>query len=211
LPPDREEDAFRNPWESFEGGLPAAFYRTVVRVLFAAPLFFAALEPRRALLRPLIFYLLVGLVQILTERFWLMLFAGMSASQPESDPQLARMMSLLAADAGLPMIVLVRSAVITLWLFLLCALYHLMIHLVAPGRADFSLAFQVLAYASAPAVLSIVPVLGTFVGFFWSVAGSIIGCRHAFRLTWPQTVTALAPLYLIVFFLVLKAVSGAPT
>jgi hypothetical protein len=47
-------------------------------------------------------------------------------------------------------------------------------------------------------------VLGTLAGFIWSLACSIAGCRYALRISWRQTVLALAPLYFLVFLLLMR-------
>ena len=205
LPPHPDVPELSNPWEDPRDGYLAAFYQTSVRVLFAAPRFFAGLEPQKHLTRALIFYLIVGLVQIFAEQFWLAVFAKVLAPRAESDPQFAHLLTLLSREMSLPLFVLARSAFISLQLFVVAALYHIMFRLLAPTKADFSLVFQVIAYASAPALLGIVPVLGSVVGIIWSVACTIVGCRYALRISWTQTVLALGPLYLVILLLFLQA------
>lgn len=212
LPPDgADETELDNPWENPVDGYLAAFYQTTVRVLFAAPRFFAGLRPQNRVLRPLMFYLLVGLVQILTERFWLAVFAGMVTPDANGDAQIGKLIELLSAEGSLPMVILVRVSFISLELLLVACLSFMMFRLVATDKANFSLIFQVIAYAAAPAVLGIVPLLGSFVGLFWSIACCLIGCRHALRVTWKQTLLALGPLYALVFFTLLHALSAVQT
>jgi hypothetical protein len=107
---------------------------------------------------------------------------------------------------SLPLFVLARSAFISLELLVAAVLYHMMFRMLAPSRADFSLVFQVIAYASAPALLGIVPVLGSLAGFIWSIVCSVVGCRYALRISWAQTLLALGPVYLVIllFFLQLS-------
>ena len=202
LPPPDEAP---NPWENPHDGYPAAFYQTAVRVLFAAPRFFAGLAPQKHLVRALVFYLIVGLIQVAAEQFWLAVFAKILAPRAESDPQFAQLLALLSREMSLPLFVLARTAFITFELFVMAVLYHVTLRLVAPGRTDFSLVFQVLAYASAPGLLGIIPILGSLAGFIWSIACSIVGCRYALRITWTQTLMALAPLYLVFALLFVQA------
>ena len=205
LPPHTDVQELSNPWEDPRDGYVAAFYQTSVRVLFAAPSFFAGLEPQKQLTRALVFYLIVGLVQIFAEQFWLAVFAKVLAPRAESDPQFAHLLTLLSREMSLPLFVLARSAFISLQLFIVAVLYHIMFRLLAPTRADFSLVFQVIAYASAPAVLGIVPVLGSLAGIIWSIACTVVGCRYALRVSWTQTLLALGPLYIVILLLFLQA------
>ncbi|MCL1985530.1 MAG: zinc-ribbon domain-containing protein [Betaproteobacteria bacterium] len=205
LPPLPGMQELSNPWEDPREGYPAAFYQTAVRVLFAAPRFFAGLAPQKRLARALFFYLIVGLIQTFAEQFWLAILAKVLAPRAESDPQLAYVFTVLSREMSLPLFVLVRTALISLELFLASMLYHIMFRIIAPAEANFSLIFQIIAYASAPALLGVIPLVGSLAGFVWSIACSIIGCRYALRISWMKTVLALGPLYLVIFLLFLQA------
>lgn len=200
--------AIDNPWENPRDGYPAAFYQTSMRVMFAAPRFFAGLMPTATQWRPLVFYLVVGVLQIVIERLWGGVLSSALAPAAGSDPQLQNLLQMLAPETSLAMTVLLRSAMITLELFFAAALYHLVFRLVTPNNANFSLVFQVLAYSSAPALLCIVPVAGSIVGFIWGLACSFIGCRYALRLSLNQTVLALVPLYLLGIPLIFYLLQG---
>ena len=205
LPPYPDVQELSNPWEDPRDGYLAALYQTSVRVLFAAPRFFAGLTPQNQLTRALVFYLIVGLVQIFVEQFWLAVFTEVLAPRAESDPHLANLLTLLSPKMSLPLFILARCAFISLQLFVVAVLYHVMFRLLAPNKANFSLVFQVIAYASAPALLGIVPVLGSLVGIIWSIACTVVGCRYALRVSWTQTLLALGPLYLVILLLFLQA------
>lgn len=189
--------ALDNPWENPRYGYPAAFYQTAMRVMFTAPRFFAGLEPTPTQWRALAFYLVVGVLQIVIERLWGEVLSSALAPVAGTDPQMQGLLQMLAPETSIAMTVLLRSAMITLELFFAAALYHLVFRLFVPAHANFSLVFQVLAYSSAPALLCIVPVAGSIVGFIWGLACSFIGCRYALRLSLAQTVMSLVPLYLL--------------
>jgi hypothetical protein len=185
-----------NPWvwAPGEDGWLAAFRRTVLRVMFAAPQFFAALVPQPSPLRALGFYLLVGVAQIVVERFWGYLFLQyINADGPPQDQQLAALLTMLAPQANLAMTVLLRTGVLVLELYFFAALTHLAYRFLAPDRAEFSLVFQVIAYSAAPALLCVIPLIGSLTGFVWGLSCIIVGCRAALRLTWAQTLTGFAP------------------
>lgn len=204
--------ALDNPWEKPQDGYPAAFYQTAMRVMFASPRFFAGLAPTPTQWRPLAFYLVVGVLQIVIERLWGEVLSSALAPAAGTDPQLQSLLQMLSPETSIAMTVLLRSAMITLELFFAAALYHLVFRLFTPEHANFSLVFQVLAYSSAPALLCIVPVAGSIVGFIWGLACSFIGCRYALRLSMAQTVMALVPLYLLglpLIFYLLQGIQGA--
>jgi len=203
--PQEEVPTLSNPWEDPYEGYLAAFYQTAVRVLFAAPRFFAGLVPQKQLGRALAFFLIVGLIQIFVEQFWLAVFAKVLAPRAESDPNFAQLLPLLSHGISLPLVILTRTALITLELFVSAMLYHLMFRMVVKDKANFSLVFQVIAYAAAPALLGIIPLLGSVAGLIWSVACGVVGCRYALRISWMQTLLALGPLYLILMLVFLQA------
>lgn len=205
--------ALENPWESPEKeGHLAAFYQTVVRVMFAAPRFFAGLTPDSSQTRAMIFYLLVGILQICIERFWGGVLSSTLAPTAGNDPQLQKLLEMLAPQTNIFLAILMRAAIVTMEIFIAAGLYFLIFKLIAPQKASYALIFQVLAYSVAPALLCVVPVLGSVVGFVWSVACSLIGCRYAMRLTWTQAIIGLLPLYLLgvpVFLQLVHSVQSA--
>ncbi len=208
LPPLKEGEALDNPWENPVDGYLAAFYQTVVRVLFAAPRFFAGLRPQPRLTRPFVFAVAVGLVQITAWRIWLSVFAGILAPHMADDPQASQLITMFTTEVSIPYLVLLHLAMVSMELVLAACLYYMMFRLVIQDKVNFSLLFQIAAYSSAPAVLGIVPLLGSLIGFFWAIGCSFIGCRYALRITWLQTLMALGPLYFIVFPLLLQLLAG---
>lgn len=194
-PPDGEYP-MENPWEHPEKeGYLAAFYQTSMRVMFAAPRFFAGLRPDTPQHKALIFYLLVGICQILIERLWGDILSSTLAPTAGSDPQLQQLLQMLTPQTNIVMAILLRSAMVTLELFAAAGLFFLIFKLLVPHKANYQLIFQVLAYSSAPALLCIVPVAGSAVGFIWGIACSFVGCRHALGLSWGQTAMGLVPIY----------------
>ncbi|MDR2819502.1 MAG: zinc-ribbon domain-containing protein [Desulfovibrio sp.] len=202
---EEEEDAAEeavvvNPWAEApeKCGWFAAFYQTILRVMFAAPRFFSGLTPHTRQTRELGFYIIVGVLQVAIERSWGSILASVMASAAANDPQLAAMLLLLAPEANPAVTILIRTFMLVLQLYFFSALIHLACRYAAPKNADFSLIFQVLAYSAAPALLCVVPLLGSLAGFVWSTACMLTGCRSALRLTWPQTLLSFAPVFVVV-------------
>lgn len=187
-----------NPWAHApepDGWLPA-FYQTVTRVMFQAPLFFKNLEPQTQVWRPLLFFVVICVIQTLVERAWgdaiYSFFAG------ESDPQLQALLKLLAPAASLPLTVLLRTGALLLQLFVFALLMFFAYRLIAPSRTTFMLLYQILAYSSAPWLLCVIPGIGSLAGTVWSIGCLAVGCRTAMNLTWLQTCAGFLPLFAII-------------
>lgn len=188
-----------NPWESAPEpyGWFSAFYQTCLRVMFSAQNFFLTLRPNVSQQRALLFYLLVSVIQILTERLWSELLLSFLAPSLSSDPELAAMLAMLSSQMSIPMLLLLKTAVSIAQLYILSALLHFGYGLLLGKRSDFVLLFQVVAYSAAPAMLCLVPLLGSLVGLFWTFACLLVGCRTVLGLSWAQTFMGFIPVLLL--------------
>lgn len=194
------------PWERLDQyGFFPGLYQTIIRVMFSAPRFFANMRPSAPLTRPLAFFVLLGILQSAMERFWYLMTFNFLGSSID-DPQLQAFLGGIAHEMSLPMALLLSPFILTLQLFALSGLYHMMLRLVQPDRADFPTMFRVVAYAAAPTVVCIVPLLGPIVGTLLFLVWAFIGCKFAFKLPWNRVVLALAPLYILGFAIGLQLI-----
>ena len=200
-----------NPWEAAPepDGWISAFYHTCMRVMFGAHNFFAHMRPEASQVRPLIFYLIISVIQVIIERVWSGIFLSLMAPSAASDPELEKMLILLSPQLSLPMTILIKTGVSVVQLYVLTALMHFTYGFITGKRPDFSLVFQVAAYAAAPALLCVVPLLGSIVGFIWMVACVLVGCRTVLNLTWPQALMGFAPVVLLLAPLLLQVMKAA--
>ena len=199
-----------NPWDAApaNGGWLQAFYQTVLRVMFAAPRFFAGLRPHARQLRPLGFYLVICVIQTVVERFWGSMIVSALTPSAATDPQLEKLLELLAPKSDLALSLLLRCGLLVLQLYVFAALMFLAYRIVARERTSFSLVFQIMAYSSAPALLCVVPALGSLAGMVWGLACLAVGCRAALRLNWAQTLFGFVPLVLVFGPLLLQAMTA---
>ncbi len=199
-----------NPWDAApgNGGWLQAFYQTVLRVMFAAPRFFAALRPHMPLGRPLVFYLVICVIQTVVERFWGTMLISALTPSAATDPQLEKLLEMLAPKSDLALSLLLRCGLLVLQLYVFTALMFLAYRIVARERTSFSLIFQIMAYSSAPALLCVVPALGSLAGMIWGLACLAVGCRVALRLNWAQTLFGFVPLALVFGPLLLQAMTA---
>ena len=195
-----------NPWETAPepDGWISSFYQTCMRVMFGAHNFFEHIRVDTPQVRPLVFYLIVSVVQVVIERVWSGVFLSLMSPSAASDPELERMLILLSPQISLPMTVLLKTGVSVVQLYVLAALMRLAYGFISRKKTEFSLVFQVAAYSAAPALLCVVPLLGSIVGFIWMLACVLVGCRTALKLTWPQTIVGFIPVVLLLAPLLLQ-------
>ena len=200
-----------NPWDIApepDGWIPA-FYHTCMRVMFGAHNFYENVRADASQVRPLIFYLIISVIQVIIERVWSGIFLSLMSPSAASDPELERMLILLSPQLSLPMTILLKTGVSVVQLYVLTALMHFTYGFITGKRPEFSLVFQVAAYAAAPSLLCVVPLLGSIVGFIWMVACVLVGCRTVLNLTWPQAFMGFAPVVLLLAPLLLQVMKAA--
>lgn len=200
-----------NPWDVApepDGWIPA-FYHTCMRVMFGAHNFYGHVRADTPQVRPLIFYLIISVIQVITERVWSGIFLSLMSPSAATDPELEKMLILLSPQLSLPMTILLKTGVSVVQLYVLTALMHFTYGFITGKRPEFSLVFQVAAYAAAPSLLCVVPLLGSIVGFIWMVACVLVGCRTVLNLTWPQAFMGFAPVVLLLAPLLLQVMKAA--
>lgn len=197
-------EAERNiPWEDSDTyGLWGGLYHTVLRVLFAAPRFFGGLSRATGpLTRPLLFYIILGMFQTVAKLVWFR-----SVAPSITDPRVQELLSSAARGISVPMTLLLAPGLLALQLLLYSGLFYLMLRLVQPERAVYAVVLRVVAYSSAPMVLTLVPFLGPVAAPIWFAVCCFIGCKYALQISWHQTALALVPLYLIAFAVAVQLV-----
>ena len=200
-----------NPWASCTSlqDVPQALYQTCLGVMFRASAFFSSLRPG-SIVRALIFFLIMGCLQVVVEQIWSKLFFDylMPVGQM-TDPQLKQMAEMVQNNQGnLLNNLLLRCGIITAQLCFFSAMLYLTWRLMAGRRISFTVIFQVLCYAAAPLILCVIPGVGIVVGLFWSSIVSFIGLRWALRLSWGQTALGMLPLLLLITFSYAKLMSA---
>ncbi len=187
-----------NPWDEAPrpSGWLSAFYQTCIRAMFAPARFFSSLTPR-PVLKALAFYLLVCTLQMAMQQVWAQVFLSYIQPLAGSDPQLQKMAEALSGQDSFALTLILRLATLTLQIYIFSGLLTLAWRIIAPGKANYAVVFQVLAYAEAPGILCLVPAIGAAAGLIWGFACMLIGSRAAFGLSWGQTLLGFLPLALL--------------
>lgn len=185
------------PWENLDRhGFFPGLYQTILRVMFGAPRFFAQMGADGPSMRPVAFFILLGIFQSLMERLWYITTFNMLGPSID-DPQLHALLGGIAQEFGIGATLMLSPFTLILQLVCITSAYHFMMRLVQPEKAHFGTMLRVVSYSAAPTVVSIVPLLGPTVGSLWFVACTVIGVKHAYRLPWSRVLLALGPLYIL--------------
>ena len=203
------------PWEHPERyGFFRSFFRTIVRVMFSGKEFFSTVHSQVSSLRPASFYAIIGLIQAL---IGYLSSPGMMnfIKNANIDPQQQVLMENLFSNQSLTMLIITTPFIMILQLLIYASFVYLAIRITNTEKADFPLTLRIIAYASAPMILCIVPYLGGLIGLIWFIYNIFIGVKYALRLTWQRTFLALAPIFILWFFIafnqalvILSAIQG---
>lgn len=174
------------PWEDPSLGFPLDAWRSWRESLFEPTAFFRRIDHDGALSRPVLYFLLVSVLGAFFHLLWQ-----------------AYLYAPLTGDAGMygggfyvvqffatPFAVLFFLGVQTLIL-------HLFVLMLAPEHRSMGSTARVICYASGPAVLAAVPLLGSLVAGIWGLVLQVVGIREAHRTsTGRAAVVVLAPVFL---------------
>lgn len=199
------DSAESRPWPPpEEGSALGHLARTWQEITFRPTSFFAALPRGGRLGGPLVFYLIIGTIAAAIRLFWRLTFTTVL---PEGDSALLR--ALRAGDTGSPLVEFLLTPVILLLSFGLAAVItHFALWVVGGAREGMSTTAAVLAYASAPQLFVVVPVLGTVIGMVWALVLLVVGLREAHRTSTTRAVIAvLLPVMAMGVLLVLLLVA----
>lgn len=189
------------PWEHPERyGVFRSFFRTIVRVMFSGKEFFSTIHSQVSSLRPASFYAIIGLIQALIGYLSSPSMVNFIKNS-NIDPQHQVLMENLFSGQSLTMLIITTPFIMILQLLIYASFVYLAIRITNPEKADFPLTLRIIAYASAPMILCIVPYLGGLIGLVWFIYNIFIGVRYALRLSWQRTFLALAPIFILWFFI----------
>lgn len=193
--PFAEEDV---PWERLDiYGFFPGLVQTIKRVMLAPAYFFSTMPVGGGLLRPLAFYVLVGMVSVIAQYVFQVMgmqfmFGAEDAGVPAEAYGLMGVMS-----AGM---LLIYPLLLAGGLFIGAGIQHVLLLLFRAGSQGYEATFRVAAYASAPFILGVVPLLGNVVGGVWGFVLIVIGLKYVHDTTYGRVLAAIfAPLLALVF------------
>ena len=175
------------PWESAgRGGYASTFLTTVWRVLTSPQLFFQNMPRTGGLVRPLLFSLIIIILQLIVSMLWLKSMPGANYEQPEIN-QIFADMSLGQSLLSFVLAALMHIVI----LFVNSALIHMALRIFHASIQTFELTFRIFCYASSPMLLAMIPLLGYPLATIWSFCCLAIGCRYIFNTPYLQVIPAI--------------------
>lgn len=207
-PAARDEPAEASfPWPAAEGeSLANAFGRTWQGAALQPRRFYAGIPERGGVGPALLFYLPIGIVVAGVNLFWTTVLGAAFAGNPVYADVMGGGLSPVVEFLLSPLLLLLA-------LYLTAGVVHVLLMLFGGTHRAFAVTVQVFAYAYAPAVVAVVPMLGQVAGLVWMVVVSIIGLAAAQRTSTGRSAAAvLLPvgcLFILLVAFALLAAAGA--
>lgn len=188
------------PFEQLDRyGFFHGLYMTIKLVLTSPRLFFSVMPVGGGLAKPLTFTILLTMIQGFVQYFWSM--AGLSTTvTPDGADAIGGVSGALA-----PVVMLLfMPAFIAAGQFMITGIYHILLKLMRGDNQGFEGTFRALAYANAPIVLGLFPMLTPEIEIVWMAITAIwglfltiVGLKNIHKTSYGKVVpVALIPLLL---------------
>lgn len=184
------------PWESGEGFINA-FYRTTRDCLLSPVEFFKKISVGEGYWAPLIYGLITGIIGQGATFFWIWLFTAQFIPFEKLPFQYS--FSILKVIIPLPF-----QQAITL--FIVSAVIHVCLMIVGGNRTGYKTTFRAICYSNSAQLFNIVPFIGSFVGFIYTIVLFILGVREGHGIRTGKAVFAVLLPLIIILVLVIVAV-----
>ncbi len=182
------------PWESpGQFGRPGALMSTIMKAMLDPKNLFSRIRSGGSLVPGLVFYLLLDTCYAAMYVLWMLTLQETISVAPEAAGQVTLHFDM----SNISMLLLIIPVAATISLGLISGVIHQTMRLLLPEKADFSVTFRVVAYASAPMLLAVVPFIGPMIAPMMFLLLMFIGFRYAHDLTWYQSATCVLPFILL--------------
>ena len=191
----KSEVKYSVPWENrLQLGLWSSIRQTIKSVLFSPKGLFSAMDPNSGWRDALAFGLLTGSIGTMFTFFWEFIIAGGGFFEtawsilPSGSPSPMIFISLIILSPLFVMIDLLVSSLII----------HFLLLIVGAGKGRLETTFRVVAYSQATKIWSLIPFLGSPIGWAWKCVVQIIGLKEAHDITYTRIIFAFSiPLVLL--------------
>jgi hypothetical protein len=185
------------PWEDMENlGFFQAFLATLREVLLSPAKFYHRMPTRGGMTNPLIFALILGVLGKVFGLTWQQVFSLRFGQLPEIAP-----IYFVGITVVLPFIVLIS-------LYIGSAIVHTCLTIVGGNRRGFEVTFRVIAYSGATEIFYLIPFVGGFITFIYTLAIVVIGLRESHGTGTGRAVLAIfLPVILILAMFLVAAIS----
>jgi len=198
------------PWERrLQLGLWKGIKQTIKSVLFSPKHMFSAMPVKDGWREPLAFGLLVGSISSMCAFFWEFLMANSG---------LLKSFGGVSISLSLPIIFLIfiflSPLLVSISIFISSLIIHFLLLLVRAGNNRFEATLRVVAYSQATRIWSILPFIGSPIGWVWRSIVQIIGLKEAHETSYLRIIVAFSiPIGLLLviavgaIFFIIRAIS----
>jgi hypothetical protein len=189
------------PWEThLQLGLWRGIKETIKSVNFLPRKMFSTMPVIGGLRGPLAFGLLIGSISSMFSFFWEFLMATSGFLKPLGD---------VSVSFSLPIIffslILLSPILVTIEIFILSFIIHFLLLLVRCGKNRFEATFRVVAYSQATRVWSIIPFIGSPIGWVWRSIIHVIGLKEAHETSYLRVMIAFSIPLVVLLLIVASA------
>ncbi len=191
-----------SPWERrSELGTWQGLYETFKGVLFSPGNLFSTMTHKGGIKEPLAFGLLLGSLGTMLGVFWQFLMIGdrLISTWPNLIGQFSLGLIFLIVMILTPLYVIIN-------MFVVSGILHLCLVITGAGRNGFEGTFRIVAYSQSIKLLSLVPFVGGFVGWFWHFIVQVIGLREMHETSSLRTIIAML-LPIVLIFMIFIAIT----
>jgi len=187
------------PWERrLELGLWKGIKQTIKSVLFSPKHMFSSMPVRGGWREPLAFGLLVGSISSMCAFFWEFLIAHSGFLRP-----FGSFSNSLSSPIIFLILVFLSPILVGISVFISSLIIHLLLLLVRAGNNRFEATFRVVAYSQATRIWSILPLIGSPIGWVWRSIVQIIGLKEAHETNYLRIIVAFSiPIVLLLLIAV---------
>lgn len=197
-PPPQPESPPVIPWED-PGRSPFDGLFETVKLLATAPgEAFARMPVTGGIGRPLFYAVAVGWLAVAVNIAWNLLFQGMWFPFVESADDLAGLGAMYGLTLGWGVMMAVLAPLfIIIAVFLVAAVYHLVLLMIGGANHGFEATVRVVCYAQTAQLAGLIPCCGSIIGLVWTIVLYTIGLSTAHRTSQGK---ALVTIFLPVVF-----------
>lgn len=214
-PPPAPETVPVIPWEDRGRSVFDGFFETVKLLATRPTEAFNRMPVEGGIGRPLFYAIAVGWLGIVINIGWNMLFQGMWLPFVETTDDLAGMGLMYGLTIGWSLVIAVLAPLfIILGVFVVAAIYHLVLMMIGGANRGFEATVRVVCYAQTAQLAGLIPCCGSIIGLVWTIVLYTVGLSTAHRTTQAKALlTIFLPLIFCcvlwaVVFLVIGGIAG---
>lgn len=193
-----ESNIDKSPHEPDDKGYFADLWLTFRSVLFSPTAFFGKMKEPGGLKNSMAFGVLIGSIGAMIGIFWQFLL------MPKETIDLINSIPWsISLNQLFIILIIISPLLVLLSIFIMTLILHVFLFILRGANKGFEGTLKVSSYAKAAEIFAVVPFIGGFIGFVWSMVVTVIGLKEIHE---TSTLKALFALLLPMFLLFILAI-----